>query len=1146
MRKCFSIVRERLTAVFILLVLSFAPTLASTAQSDITLRGKSISAKEAIQLIQKNSGYTFFYKKSDLDRVPQRNIDCTGNIEEVLAAVFGGVLEYQIKGKEVILRANPEPKVAETKTVKQQANNVTIKGMVKDKTGESLIGASVVEKGAIGNGVVTDMDGRFTLTVPIGSQIEISYIGYLSQTHTIKAGVTHYDITLVEDNQTLAEVVVVGYGTQKKVNLTGSVSSVSTDEIKDRVQSNVLAAVQGTVPGVTIISRPGSTPSINFRGRGNLGSSSPLFVIDGAIADATFFSNLDPNSIESISFLKDAASSAIYGSRAAYGVVLVKTKGGKAEKMNVSYSGLVGMKMPTYLPDVLDSWDYATLLNEARYNNKPEGGRNQAYTEDEIGWFRDGSKPDYYPNTNWADLVMDKHILTTQHSLTFSGGSDKVRFFSSVGYLFDDNFSPGVSSDRYNFSVNVQSDITKWLTLKTDVKYIRNASDTKHGVASFGNFVFTPSIMVAQQSNGEWGSIAGGKDATQTFMNTNPLRAQSYGNWGKSSSENTIYDLGFDLKPIKNLVVSGQFDYKRYEYKAKSFTANHPGIKHFETGLEIPGTASSSPNEMSMNWQTTSNLMTTLTARYDLTMGDHTLNFLAGTSYEHYNFERLYAKRNDFVSDELQDIEQGNNLSKDFPDGDHIRESKMLSYFGRINYSFMDRYLLEANLRADASSRFHKDNRWGIFPSFSAGWRISEEEFMESIDWISNLKLRASYGTLGNINNVGYYDYFQLLSSSADYNFSDVPVKGILEAQIPNKSLSWETVALTDIGFDVDLFNNKLSVTADYYIKNTSDILLGYNVPRETGIWTTPSMNLAKVRNKGFELAVTHRNQIGDFSYSVSANIATNSNKIMDLAGSDNMVQNGGDLIRYILKEGESIGAYYGLKTDGLYSQEDIDAGHYYIYGRHPKAGDIKYIPQREGAKYYSDLTEEQKKAGDTSQASINDDDRTIIGKDVPDFTYGLNVSLQYKNFELSIFGQGTGGTDVAFESEQAFAFMLNSSPRKFHLQRWTEENPNRYAPVPRLYGGVSNDEYNKKFSEYELFDADYFRIKTISLGYMVPANIVKSWGLSSLKFFLTGENLFTFRADKIMKDFDPESVSGRALGAFGVKSVAFGVNLSF
>ena len=611
-------------------------------------------------------------------------------------------------------------------------------------------------------------------------------------------------------------------------------------------------------------------------------------------------------------------------------------------------------------------------------------------------------------------------------------------------------------------------------------------------------------------------------------MNSNPLRTLSFDNWSKSTTENTMYDLGFDLKPIENLVISGQLDYKRYEYKSKSYSAEYPEVVHFETGKEIPGTGNSSPNSMSMYWISNSNMMTTLTAKYDLKLGQHAVNFLVGTSYEHYKYERLYSKRTDFVSDGLEDIEQGNNISKDLPDGRGIVESKMLSYFGRINYSYKDRYLFEANLRADASSRFHKDNRWGWFPSFSAGWRISEESFMKPIAWLNNLKLRASYGTLGNINNVGYYDYFELLSSNANYNFNDEPVKGVLEAQITNKTLGWETVALADFGLDVDLFDNKLSVTADYYIKNTKDILLGYNVPAETGIWTKPVMNLAKVR---FELAATYRNKIGDLSYSVSGNIATNNNEIVTLAGSDNMIQNGGDVVRYILKEGEAIGSYYGLETDGLYTQEEIDAGHYYKYGRKPNAGDIKYVPQRENVEWGDDIT---------------DDDRTIIGKDVPDFTYGININLQWKNFELSAFGQGVSGTSVAFESEQVFAFMLNSNPRKYHLSRWNEDNPNPNAACPRLYGGNYYDEYNKHFSDYQLFDADYFRIKTISLGYMVPKDAVTRWGLSSLKFFLTGENLFTFRADKDMKDFDPESSTGRGISAFGAKSVAFGVNVSF
>lgn len=1110
----------------------------STFAQDISLKISDVTVKEAMEQLKNASGYSFVFSSNDINTKQRVSVSAEdATIEEVVKQILKGQtgIDYEIQGKKIILK-----KKSSSSTSQQKSGKVT--GRVLDAKGEPIIGATIMEKGT-SNGTITDFDGNFILEVSDGASIEISYIGY--QTQLLSADINKLmSVTLKEDTKVLEEVVVVGYGTQKKVNLTGSVASVSTDEIKDRVQSNVLAAVQGTVPGVTIISRPGSTPSINFRGRGNLGSSSPLYVIDGAVADATIFSNLDPNSIESISFLKDAASSAIYGSRAAYGVVLVKTKGGKQEKMNVSYSGYAGMKMPTYLPDVLDSWDYASLLNEAMYNNNPNGGKNQAYTDEEIAKFRDGSDPDFYPNTKWADLVLDKQILTTQHSLNFSGGSEKVRYFAGLGYLFDDNFTPGVSNDRYNFNVNVQSDVTNWLTLRTDVKYIRNSSKTENGTPWYGNFVMVPSIMVAKQSNGEWGSIAGGKIATQTFINSNPLRALSYNNWNKSYTENTLYNVGFDLKPIKDLVISGQLDYKRYEYKNKGYTAKHEGVKDFRTGQEIAGTASTEPNSMSMDWSSNSNLMTTLTAKYDFNIGKHSLNLLAGTSYEHYQYERLYEKRTEFQSDEFQDITLGGVISN-ANWGPSMQEYKMLSYFGRVNYSFKDRYLLEGNIRADASSRFHKDHRWGVFPSFSAGWRLSEEEFMKSINWINNLKIRASWGTLGNINNVGNYDYFQLMSQGGDYNFGTTPVKGMMEAQIANEKLSWEKVALTDIGIDMDLFDNKLSITADYYVKNTSDILLGYNVPRETGIWTTPKMNLASVRNTGFEMSLTHRNTIGDFSYSVSANISTNKNEITDLATSDNMIQNGGDLIRYILKEGESIGSFYGLKTDGLYTQEEIDRGEFYLYGRKPKAGDIKYVPQSE-RKFYNQLTQEQIERGDVGEASINDSDRTIIGCDVPSFTYGLNVNLQYKNFELSLFGQGVGGTKVAFESEQVFAFMLNSNPRKYHLKRWSEENPDPNAVVPRLYGGTSNDEYNKHFSEYQLFDADYFRLKTITLGYMLPKKLVNNWGLQALKFFVTGENLLTLRADHDMKDFDPEAASSRGVGAFGTKSIALGVNVSF
>jgi TonB-linked SusC/RagA family outer membrane protein len=1005
-------------------------------------------------------------------------------------------------------------------------------GRVLDERGEPVVGATIMEKGTT-NGTVSDYNGDFDLEINPGSEILISYIGY----NTLALPGNNYQtVQLKEDIRALDEIVVVGYGTQKKVNLTGSVASVSSEDMKDRVQTDVLSSIQGMVPGVTIISRPGRDVSINFRGRGNLGSSEPLYVIDGAIADATFFSNLDPNSIENISFLKDAASSAIYGSRAAYGVVLVTTKQGKEGRMDISYSGMVGMKAPTYTQDLVNSWEYAELYNEALYNTNPSAGKNQGYSDNEIELLRKGTEPDLYPNTNWVDLVFDDWAVTTKHSLNLSGGTEKLRYFTGLGYIYDTENIRNRDARRYNLNLNVASDVTDWLTFRGSVKYIQRNRDVDGSTPSFDNMLIVPSTFVARQSNGEWGSVDSGREASGTFAGGNPLRAYSTNDWVRNTIENTMYELAFDLKPVKGLVITGQGTYKSFEYKNKAYTSLKDDVPSFLNPGTVIGGTGNTINSMEINWRTHNFLTYTGTANYTRTQGVHSFAALAGVSYEHYREESLMASRQDFPADSFEDLSAGATSGSLYKNGSGMQEYKMFSYFGRINYMLMERYLFEANLRADASSRFHADNRWGYFPSFSTGWRISEESFMENTrDIIDNLKFRASYGTLGNINNVGNYDYFQNYGSRGTYSFDDSSAKAIGETKPANPSLNWEKVALTDIGLDFDLWNGKLSGTIDYYIKNTSNILLGYNVPLETGISNAPSQNVAKVRNRGFEFAMIHRNKIGDASYTIGANIATNNNEITDLSYSKDIInnlENGHGVAKYILREGESIGSFYGFRSNGLYTQEEIDAGHYYTYGGvTPNAGDTKFIPQR------------QLNWGE----EITDKDRTIIGCEVPDFTYGINLSVYYKNVEFSVFGQGINGVDVAFEVYQVHPFFHGQdNPRKYHMGRWTEANPDPHAIYPRIYTASSpHTTYNRAFNDYHLFDADYFRFKTMALGYIVPKNVVARLGISSLKVYLTGENLFTIRADHKMKDFDPEA-TGSIVRALGSKSMAFGVNISF
>lgn len=549
-----------------------------------------------------------------------------------------------------------------------QASKHSVKGVVLDEKGEPVIGASVKVPGSK-NGTVTDIDGNFTLSVANeNATVEVTYLGYDAQRVKVSSGKAA-TVRLTQNSQNLNEVVVVGYGTQKKVNLTGSVASVSSDKLTNRVESNVLSAIQGTVPGVTIISRPGSTPSINFRGRGNLGTSEPLYVIDGVIADATFFQNLDLESIESISFLKDAASSSIYGSRAAYGVVLVTTKQGKKERMSVSYSGMVGVKTPTYLPDLISSSEYAELLNEAMYNRNPTGGKNQAYTAEQIGWFKDGSKPDYYPNTDWMDLTMDKHVATTQHSLNVSGGSDKVQYYLGGGYQYNDSFVRGRNSNRYNFNMSLSSKVNNWLAVNGSAKYIRNQNETNQGVPDFTSFLLVPSTMVAKQSNGEFGSISGGQQATLEFINRNPLRRLSKKDWSKSAFENSLYSVGMDITPLKGLKISASGSYKRYEYKYKSYSAKQDAVNNFESGNPISGT-SSDVNKMSMSWSSSSRLQTNLVATYNFNIAqDHSFTLLAGTSYEDNKYESLSGSRKNFPTETLESMGAGSSAPEDISNG---------------------------------------------------------------------------------------------------------------------------------------------------------------------------------------------------------------------------------------------------------------------------------------------------------------------------------------------------------------------------------------------------------------------------------------------------------------------------------------------
>ncbi|MGL4908867.1 MAG: SusC/RagA family TonB-linked outer membrane protein [Bacteroidales bacterium] len=994
-----------------------------------------------------------------------------------------------------------------------------------------VIGATITVKGTT-SGTFTDMDGNFQISIPQNSenpQLVISYAGFKTIESPIHANGQVVNVALEVDVLSINEVVVVGYGTQKKVNLTGAVSTLKPDEIQSRTTTNVLSAVQGLVPGVTITTTPGKDPEINFRGNGNLGSSSPLYIVDGVIVDAAFFSRLNPNTIENISFLKDAASSSIYGSRAAYGVVLVTTKKGKEGKLQVNYNGLVGTKMPTYKPNVIDSWQYAELRNEAEMNSG--AGAYSVFSQDEINWLRDGSKPDLYPNSKWFDLAIDDHAVTTQHSANVSGATDRINFFAGIGYLYDTEYLRNRGTNRYNMDLNVSGKVTDWLKLHSSVKYTYTNYEVAGGTPDFQEMLIIPGTQVNKHSNGNWGTVRAGNEIGLL----NPVYMYDTRDWNVSTRGQGIYEGGFDITPIEGLLIAGQAALNNYDYKGKSFVATRDPIESF-LNPGVNAYAGNDLNQMNMSWS--SSIWETYNARvsYNIEKDIHNFTVLAGTSYEKYASQNLSANRGNFPTDDMTDITGGAASGDYYHNGGGSSEYALLSYFGRLNYTLLGRYMFEANFRADASSRFYKDARWGYFPSFSAGWVISEEKFMDATSgYLDLLKLRGSYGTLGNMNNVGNYDYFANYATTGYYPWNGVIGNAISEAKPANRTLTWETVAMLNIGVDFAFWKGKLAGAIEYYDKNTSGILLGFPVMPEVGTSESPSQNIGKVNNKGIEIELNHRNKLGDWGYGVGGNLAFNKNKVVDLASSDDIISDAGNhgIAKTIHRVGESIGSYYGLKSDGLYSQEEIDAGRYYTYGgTTPQAGDIKFLPQRD-IQYGEAITA---------------DDRTIIGSRVPKITYGINFNVSWKNIEFSAFGQGTYGSQVAFEVYQLHPFFHGAdNAREYHLGRWTAENPNSNAIYPRIYNANdAHTKYNQTFnSDYGLFNANYFRIKTMTLAYTLPQKLLPKTGLSNIRVYVTGENLITFRGDKKMKDFDPEAASGTVL-ALGVKSVAFGVNLSF
>ena len=966
---------------------------------------------------------------------------------------------------------------------------------MKDANGEPIIGASVKVKGSTG-GTVTDIDGNFTLDVPAGAELEISSIGYLKQIVKAKANVA---IVLKDDSQTLDELVVVGYGVQKKENLTGAVASMNAEKLATRPVSSLSSALAGEMAGVTAVQTsgaPGSqNASITVRGKNSINAASPLVIVDGVPGSMNV---INPAEIESVTVLKDAASAAIYGVQAANGVILITTKKGKTGKTTVSYNATFSWSSLLAKLDLVDAYGYAYLYNEAYLNDHP--GAKKPFSDETVEKYRTGQ----LPSTDWYKEALTGSGFEHQHNLSLSGGNDKTTYNMYLGYLGQEGVTKDIDYNRINARMNITSQINKYITLGLNASGYRG---TKQDAWSGYNQVIQ-GISRSHPTDPVYD-----EDGNFKYVGVdNPVAVQGRDKtgWQKTIDQEVFLIGSAEIKPIKDLSIKGVYSWRNW-------TQDQLGFKK-TWGY---GTYNSGQREGYVRNYNYDYLTGQILVNYNKSFGDHNLGVLAGMESYDVKYRYVTANRkggsNNNLDESLNTLDASSQKNSNGG-----TEMTRLSYFGRLQYNYAGKYLFEANVRRDASSRFPKDSRWGTFPAFSAGWRISEEAFMKNVDWLSNLKLRLGWGKTGN-EELKSSDLYPAVPTYAygSYMFGNSLYSTAYESRLVNDQLKWATVTNYELGIDAGFLNNKLTMELSVYKKKTNDMLLYLPLQGVIGL-DAPAQNVGSVENRGFELVLGHNNRIGkDWSYNLSLNMGYNKNEIIDMAGTDGPIDNGNggtDDTQWNI-EGYGVSSWYGYVADGLFrTEEELKTGP--LRTDNEKLGDIRY----------KDLDDDGK---------ITAADRKIIGNKMPKWTGGFNFSVGYKNFELSGLLQGAFDTKRYYNGESSYAFYNSASCLNKHWDRWSEENPN--GNFPRL---SLSSQTNNVLSTFWLQDASYVRMKNLTLAYTLPSDLISRIGLSFAQVYLAGENLFTISG--LDKGLDPESGNSRGWSYSNVRKISCGLKLTF
>ena len=1109
----------KLTALSLMLSLSAFAANADAQQVSVTVSNAKV--KTVLNSISDQTGLSLAYSAQvvDLNRKVSLNFVNT-EVSEVLNAMFGNTaIGYEIKDGKIYLF-----KAAERTTALANQQKKIITGTVVDSNGEAVIGANVLVKGTT-NGTITDIDGKFSLEVPEGAMLLVSYIGY-GDYETKVGNQSNLSITLKEDSQALDELVVVGYGTMKKNDLTGAVGAVKGDDLASRRTTQLSTALQGATSGVLVTrdnSAPGATASIKIRGVTTIGETSPLVIIDGVPGD---INQVNPEDVENMSILKDAASASIYGSRAAAGVIVITTKRAKENDLSLNYNFEYGWEMPTKLPQYVGAQRFLEMVNETRYNDNNSGGWYQTYSEDQVNnWLKyHETDPDAYPVEDWQDALLYSSAPRQTHSINIAGGSKVVKTKASFRYDQTDGLYINRDYERFMLRVNNDIQINKWMEAHLDVNFSRAKSEEPHRNPMELALRATPPIYAIRWTNGMWGDVKDGE---------NPLAMITDGGTKTTWNNRIGGKAAIDITPIKGLKISGVIAPTYNFDKIKSFVKQVPYTYANDPNTVKGYMAAFSTTKLTEYRNDYYDVTTQFFANYNKTFGKHDLSVMVG--YEDYYafWENLNASRDQYELTGYPYLDIGPETYRD--NSGNAEEYAYRSLFGRVTYNYDNRYLLQANFRRDGSSRFAPESRWANFPSFSAGWILSEEQFMKNLnwDWLSYLKLRGSWGTLGNeritdINNndkQNYYPYQSALNFNSALLYKGGVVTSVSTAAqqyYAVRNISWETTETWDIGLDANFLNSRLYFAFDYYKKNTRDMLIALEIPKFIG-YDNPFVNTGKMQTKGYDLEIGWRDHIGDFSYSVSANLSDFVSKMGDLGGTEFL----GDQVKM---EGSEFNEWYGYVSDGLFqTQEEVDNSP--KLNNNVTVGDIKYV----------DISGPD---GVPDGKISSEYDRVLLGGSLPRYMYGMNLSASYKGFDISMMLQGVGKQNARINREMVEGLKDNWTgfPAILEGNYWSVNNTeeeNLNAKYPRLTR--TNVEANMAMSDFWLFNGRYLRMKSLTVGYTLPSALTKKISMETVRFYVSGNDLFCI--SNYPYGWDPEvSVTGYPI----TMSVLLGVSVNF